>query len=178
MERPPGFEALFDTSYVEYANADIVGTFDDPPPELVHRIHLVATPAPGVVTACESVEGWRFLPGGRLEPGESLESAAGRELHEEAGSKPAGPMNVFFSHVAHSRNATPYLAHVPHPTMWWVFAVVPTEVIGPPPTDVDGAEQITAVHHLPVIEAIDWMAHSTDPTGAEVLRLAAHLDLV
>jgi ADP-ribose pyrophosphatase len=178
MGTPPGFEALFDRSYVDYANADIVGTFDDPPPELVHRIHLVATPAAGVVTVCESVEGWRFLPGGRLEPGESLESAAGRELYEEAGSKPFGSMNVFFSHVAHSRNAAPYLPHVPHPTMWWVFAVVPTEVIGPPPTDVDGAEQITAVRHLPVREAIAWMADSIDDTSAEVLRLAAHLGLV
>lgn len=178
MAGPPGFEALFDRSYVAYANADIVGTFDEPPAELVHRIHLVATPEPGIVTVCSSVEGWRFLPGGRLEPGEDLESAAGRELFEEAGSAPTEPLQVFFSHIAHSRNTTPYLPHVPHPVMWWVFAVVPTKVLGPPPSDLDGAEQITAVRHLPVVEAIDWMAESVDDTSAEVLRLAHHLEIV
>ncbi|MBB2894071.1 NUDIX domain-containing protein [Flexivirga oryzae] len=174
---PAGFEALFGTTYVDYANADISGTFDTPPPELVHRIHLVASPAPGIVTVCGSIEGWRFLPGGRLEPGESLESAAARELYEEAGSRPTGPINVFFSHVAHSRNAAPYLPHVPHPVMWWAFAVVPTTVVGQPPAGVDGAEQITTVQHLPVAEAIDWL-DVQDHTCAEVLRLAAHLELV
>jgi 8-oxo-dGTP diphosphatase len=174
----PGFEALFGRSYVGYANADTVGSFDEPPPSLIHRIHLVASPEPGIVTVCESVEGWRFLPGGRLEPGESLESAAGRELYEEAGSAATAPLRIFFSHIAHSRDKAPYLPHVPHPIMWWVFAVVPTKVIGAPPDGIDGAEQITTVRHLPVAEAIDWMSDSSDDTGAQVLRLAWHLRLV
>lgn len=178
MGSPRGFEALFNTTFVDYANTNITGTFDQPPPELVHRIHLVATPEPGVVTVCGSVEGWRFLPGGRLEPGEDLESAAARELYEEAGSALKGPLRIFFSHVARSRNDAPYMTHVPHPTMWWVFAVVPTAVIGAPPSGVSGAEQITEVHHLPVGEAIDWLADPIDPASAEVLRLAAHLERI
>lgn len=178
MARPPGFETLFEKTYIDYANADVVGTLEDPPSELVHRIHLVATPAPGIVTVCGSIEGWRFLPGGRLEPGESLRSAAARELYEEAGSALTAPLRIFFSQVAHSRNEAPYMAHVPHPTMWWTFAVVPTIAVGMPPDRVAGAEQITEVHHLPVAEAIDWLADSIDLTSAEVLRLAAYLELV
>lgn len=80
-----GFEDLFASTYVEYANATVVGTFELPPRAMVHRVHLVATPNPGKVTVCSSTQGWRFLPGGRLEPGEGLQSAAARELWKEAG---------------------------------------------------------------------------------------------
>lgn len=62
--------------------------------------------------------------------------------------------------------------------MWWVFAVVPTRVVGPPPADIEGAEQIVSVQHLPVADAIEWLSDSDDPTSAQVLRLAAQLQLV
>lgn len=94
-----GFEELFASTYVGYANADVVGSLEPPPPELIYRVHLVATPESGTVTVCSFVEGWRFLPGGRLEPRESLETAATRELFEESGCEPLGPVRVFFSQV-------------------------------------------------------------------------------
>lgn len=72
---------------------------------------------------CASSEGGRFLPGGRLELGESIEDALRRELLEEAGCRIEGQSRLFFSHVATSRREAPYLPHVPHPVMWWTYAV-------------------------------------------------------
>lgn len=173
---PATFDELAGPQYVEYANADIEGTTQQPPSELIHRIHLVASPSPGLVTVCASGQGWRFLPGGRLEPGESMETAIGRELAEEAGSRPLGAPDVFFSHVATSRSADPYLPHAPHPVAWWSYAAVTTEVLGPP-TCPAGGEQITEVHHLECMDAAQWL-QTHDPAHADVVRLAAHLGLL
>ncbi|NLF04651.1 MAG: NUDIX domain-containing protein [Actinomycetales bacterium] len=170
---PPGFESLFETTYVPYAESDVVGTLDLPPLPLLHRVHLVASPAPGLVTVCASAEGWRFLPGGRLEPGESLQRAAERELEEEAGSRPLGPAEVFYSQIATSRAPDPYRAHAPHPVAWWSFAVVRTEVTGAPTCPADG-EQIVGVHHLEADAAAAWL-QVHDPVHAAVVRLAQHL---
>lgn len=168
---------MFESSYVDYADADIFGTLQPPPQGLVHRVHAVACPASGIVTVCASSEGWRFLPGGRLEPGEAIDDALGRELLEEAGARPEDSSRLFFSHVATSRRPKPYLPHVPHPVMWWSYAVVRTEVVGEP-TCPDGGEQITEVLNLPVEEAIEWLCNGSDPMHADVVRLADRLQLI
>lgn len=173
---PGSFDGLVAPQFVGYANADIHGTTQSPPSELLHRIHLVASPGPGLVTVCASEEGWRFLPGGRLEPGEPMEAAISRELAEEAGSRPLEAADVFFSHVATSRAANPYLPHAPHPVAWWSYAVVRTEVVGAP-TCPAGGEQITEVHHLRCSDAARWLQEH-DPVHADVVRLATHLGLL
>lgn len=177
-DHPTGFLSLFEPAFVEYANADIQGTLEVPPPELVHRVHLIASPEPGVVTVCASAQGWRFLPGGRLEAQETVLDAIARELLEEAGSAPEGRPHFFFSHIATSRRASAYMPHVPYPVAWWTYAVIQSQVVGEPTSPVDG-EQITEVHHLPVNDAAAWLAQDeTDPTHSAVVRLAAHLKLI
>lgn len=178
MGYPREVKDLFEPAFVHYADVDIVGSFEAVPQDLVHRVHLIASPEPGLVTVCRSAEGWRFLPGGRLEPGEALATAIERELREEAGCVPVGQARPFFSHIATSRRAAPYLPHVPHPTAWWIYATVPVRCVGAPTTPV-GAEQVTEVLHLPVSEAADWLSLSEDDqTHASVVRLAAHLGLI
>lgn len=170
---PPSFAELAGPYYVEYADADVIGTTEEPPLDLLHRIHLVAVSSPGLVTVCKSDQGWRFLPGARLEPGESLEAAINRELTEEAGSKPVEDAHVFFSHVATSTAVSPYLPHAPHPVAWWSYAVVRTEVVGAP-TCPAGGEQITELHHLEAMDAVRWLGQQ-NRAHAEVVRLGIHL---
>jgi ADP-ribose pyrophosphatase YjhB (NUDIX family) len=53
--------------------------------------------------------GWQ-LPGGGVEPGEAAEYSAARELEEESGYRPAGPMSLFG--LYHNVNSTTNRDHV------------------------------------------------------------------
>lgn len=176
---PEGFSRLFEPAYVDYADADIRGTMRHPPSELVHRVHAVACPSPRIVTVCESDDGSVFLPGGRLEPGETVPHALARELLEEAGCTPesGAACRLFFSHIATSRRPQPYLPHAPHPVAWWAFAVLPVQPVGEPTCPV-GAERITKVSYVAVDEAIRLLSAGSDPMHAEIVRLADHLQLI
>ncbi|HLT61337.1 MAG TPA: NUDIX domain-containing protein, partial [Microlunatus sp.] len=139
---------LFSPAWVDYANADVSFTVDPVPEESINRLHLVAVTEDDRVIVCASAEGWRFLPGGKREAGESLESLARREALEEAGLRLDGPPRVFCSHVAVSRDPAPYWPHFAHPTGYWAYALVPATRVTEPTSPADG-EQITEVLALP-----------------------------
>src|SRR5262245_34459003 len=127
------FPDLFCPRYEAYANADLELRLGEPPDEQVARLHVVGVDPDGHVVVCRSVEGWRFLPGGRREPGESLAEVCRRELREEAGCRVRGePGRVFVYHRATSRNSEPHQAHFTHPVSAWAYAVARVEVTGPP----------------------------------------------
>jgi hypothetical protein len=63
------FPRLFRPRFEAYANADLDFRLGAPSEARVTRLHLVAVDPEGRVVVCRSVEGWRFLPGGRREPG-------------------------------------------------------------------------------------------------------------
>lgn len=117
------FPRLFAEARVDYADCDLGFTTGPVPEALVSRLHLVAATREGGVVACRSVQGWRSLPGGTREPGESLVELARRELPEEAGARMTGGIELFAAHVAHSRRARPYRPHLPHPRSYWAYAV-------------------------------------------------------
>ena len=171
------FPELFRPRFEAYANADLEFRLGAAADEETTRLHLVAVDPRGLVVVCRSVEEWRFLPGGRREPGETVTDLARRELREEAGCTMVGELGPVFAHQrATSRNAAPYRAHFSHPVSAWAYAVARVEVTGAPTNPEDG-EAVVEVRRLPVPEAADWV-RVHDAEHAAVLLLADALGLI
>jgi len=170
------FPELFREVLVDYAGCRIAYTTAAVPPELVSRLHLVAVTPEGLVVVCRSDRGWRFLPGGTREPGESLDDLARRELMEEAGAVLCGELRHFSAHAADSTREEPYRPHLPHPRAYWAYAVAAVRVVGAPTNPIDG-ETVVEVLTLPPALAAQYLADE-ESLHADVLRHAIALDLV
>jgi len=170
------FPRLFLPAHVGYANSDVEFVLGPVDHDLVARLHLVAVTADHRVLVSSSREGWRFLPGGTREPGESVHDLAVRELLEEAGASLVGELDLFGAHVSVSRNVAPYRSHLPHPRALWAYAVCRAEIVGPP-TCPPGGEQIVDVQALAPAEAAAYLS-GHDPLLADVLDLAVALGRV
>jgi len=170
------FPALFADGYVEYADCRVGFTTGPVPEELMARLHLVARTPQGRVIVCRSDLGWRFLPGGTREDGETLVELARRELMEEAGARLTGTVEIFASHVADSLRDHPYRAHLPHPRAYWGYAVTDAEVVAAPTNPHDG-ERVVEVLTLPPAEAAEYI-EVHDPAHADVVRLARAMALI
>jgi len=171
------FPELFRPRYERYANADLEFRVGDPADDEVTRAHVVAVDPDGLVVVCRSMEEWRFLPGGRREPGETLAELCRRELREEAGCAVLGdPGPVFAYQRATSRNRTPYRAHFSHPVSAWAYVVAQVEVSGPPTNPEDG-ERVVEVRQMPAHAAAAWL-RVHDSEHADVLLLAEAMGLL
>jgi len=170
------FPDLFSDQYADYADARLRFTTAAVPEDLVSRLHLVAVTQAAEVLVCRSEAGWRFLPGGTREPGESLDDLARRELMEEAGEQLTSPPRYFAAHIADSQRPAPYRPHQPHPRAYWAYAVAQAHVIAPPVNPPDG-EQVIEVRAMAPEPAADYIAEH-DPVLADVLRLADAMGLV
>ncbi|TDE98683.1 NUDIX domain-containing protein [Occultella glacieicola] len=176
MTAPDWQARLVAPRFVPYAGADIAYARGAPPEHLISRLHLIGVTPDGSVLVCRSIEGWRFLPGGTREPGESVRELAGRELLEEAGAVFRTEPVVFAAHAATSRLPQPYRPHQPHPYAYWAYAVGQVVVSGPPTNPPDG-EQIVAVSELDPAAAVTEL-ESHDVLHADVLRDAIGRGLV
>jgi 8-oxo-dGTP diphosphatase len=171
------FPELFRARFEGYANADLEFWLGPAPDEEVSRLHVVALDGDGLVVVCRSVEEWRFLPGGRREPGETVAATARRELREEAGCTLVGDLGPVFAHQrATSRNPVPHREHFSHPVSAWAYAVARVEVRGAPSNPEDG-ESVVEVRRLPVPEAAEWL-RVHDEEHADVLLLADAMGLL
>jgi 8-oxo-dGTP diphosphatase len=170
------FPTLFTNSYVDYADCWTRFTTSAVPNELVARLHLVAMTPQRHAIVCRSIQGWRFLPGGTREEGETLLQLASRELMEEAGARITGDVEVFASHVADSVREAPYRPHLPHPRAYWAYGLIEAEIVGPP-TNPRGGEQVVEVLTLPPADAANYI-EDHDPLHADVVRLAHAMALI
>ena len=170
------FPDLFCGQYAYYADARLRFTTAPVPEDLVSRLHLVAVTPAAEVIVCRSAPGWRFLPGGTREPGESLGDLARRELMEEAGARLTSPPRYFAAHIADSQRPAPYRPHQPHPRAYWAYAVAQAQVIASP-VNPPGGEQVIEVRTMPPELAAGYIAE-LDTVLADVLRLADAMGLI
>ena len=167
---------LYDLERIDYASCVVRYTVEPAPEPLVSRLHLVAVTPEGNVVVSRSEQGWRFLPGGTREPGESLPELVRRELREEAGARLRGGIRPFSAFVADSTLTAPYRPHLPHPRAYWLHAVASVEVVGEP-TNPDDGEQVVEVLQLPPRDAVAYIAEH-DTIHADVLAHAIALGLL
>jgi 8-oxo-dGTP diphosphatase len=170
------FPELFAPGYWTWGDLDVRFTTEEPPDELISNVHVVARTAGGVVV-CGNDLGWRFLPGGTREPGETIEQLVHRELIEEAGARLAGPMTWLGAHRAVHRRPAPYRPHLPHPISYWAN-VVADVVIEQEPTNPEDGEQVTEVLVLPADEAIAYLDAQPDGVMGPIVGLAQAMELV
>ena len=146
-----------------------------PPDALISNVKVIGR-CDGGVAVFETEQGWRSVPGGTREPGETLAEAADRELYEEVGGRLKGPLKwVGAFRVDHS-DAGPYRPHLPFPISYWAYTSADIDLVAPPTNPEDG-EQVTAVHVLPLDEAIDFLSVFDDGPLLDAVKLARALEL-
>lgn len=146
-----------------------------PDDDLVVNVRLIAIEGDHLVV-CETVDGWRTLPGGSRERGEPVEDTAARELMEEAGCVLAEPVTWFASFTV-SGNTRPWRDWHPHPVSAWLIGVARVRRVAPPTNPADG-ELVVRVHALDIEQAVTYLAEFDNGGQSELVELARDLDLL
>jgi 8-oxo-dGTP diphosphatase len=146
-----------------------------PPDELISNVKVIGRCDGGVVVF-ETEQGWRNVPGGTREPGETLTEAADRELYEEVGARLKGPLEWIGAFRVDHSVAGPYRPHLPFPISYWAYTAADIELVAEP-TNPDDGEQVTAVQVLPIDEAIEFLSVFDDGPLLDAVKLAHALEL-
>lgn len=150
-------------------------TLGRPDDDLVVNVRLIATEDDNIVV-CETVDGWRTLPGGGRERGEHVEEAAARELMEEAGCILLEPVTWFASFTV-TGNTRPWRDWHPHPVSAWLIGVARVRRVSPPTNLADG-EVVVRVHALELEREIAYLTGFDNSGQPELVELARDLGLL
>lgn len=145
------------------------------PDELISNVKVIGRCGAGIVVF-ETAQGWRSLPGGTREPGESLLAAAGREAWEEVGGEVSGELTWLGAFRVDHSAVGRHRPHLPYPISYWAYVIADLTLVEQPANPVDG-EQVTSVHVFPLPEAIEWLSVFDDGPLLDVVKLARELGL-
>jgi 8-oxo-dGTP diphosphatase len=152
---------------------EIEFTLEEPPDALVANVKVIGRTSTGIVV-CGTDQGWRMLPGGTREPGETIAETASRELYEEAGGVITGPLTWVGAFRVDALKTEPYRPHLPYPISYWLYVAVDVELRARPTNPADG-ENVTSVVTLPATDAIEYLAGFDDGPLTSILRLAVDM---
>jgi 8-oxo-dGTP diphosphatase len=145
---------------------------DQPQHELVSNIHVVPFVGSNCVF-CDTAQSGLEMPGGTIEPGESMISALARELREEIGATLLRS-KVFAYWDCRSSADKPYRPYIPHPLFHVAIGWAEVTIVGPPERqDGVNAEDIIEVMVIPVEEAISRFEAAGKCAVAAIYKLAA-----
>jgi 8-oxo-dGTP diphosphatase len=166
------FPVLFGTTQATWAPIDLRFQFltGEVDPDRVARVYVV--PFIGAACVVLGFEHGDWGPaGGGLDPGESIRTALARELAEEAGGRLL-TYTPFAVLRCHSRAATPYRPHEPHPDYDCLYGYGDVELAGPPQPH-DSTERTVAVEVMAPDQAVSFLAGKGRAWEADLYRLAA-----
>lgn len=141
----------------------------DYPIELVSNVNIVPIVGDQYVII-RLMNGRYELPGGTLEPNETILDGLKREVIEEVGSELIDYRVVGYFHCI-SHTEKPYRPHIPHPQFVRLFGYGEVQINGEPTNPLDG-EQIATVELVSIHTAIERFESGGRYDIANLYRLA------